>query len=274
MKNNLPICEMFTSIQGEGSRAGYPAIFIRVSGCNLRCVFNNTICDTAYSSFVPEKSSVTFDEAVEYCTCQNPNIEDIIITGGEPMLYKDQVISFIREVSKYKNKYGKPTVFTIETNGTLPVISDADVPESILLISCSPKLSTAFKVKPGKDIKIPGGDKIKFTEEQIQQYDSRRINLDVLVQTIAEHITNPVQFKFVYTNEDTELEIKTLLDFIKSKCKDTGITPEYDVYLMPEGLNEKTLQLTRKATVDACIRNGWKYTDRLQIIIWGNQRGV
>ena len=55
-KNNvIPVLEMFVSIQGEGKYTGEPSLFIRVSGCNLRCVFGGTRCDTPYSSFETEK---------------------------------------------------------------------------------------------------------------------------------------------------------------------------------------------------------------------------
>ena len=51
----LPVVEIFNSIQGEGKYTGYPSIFVRVSGCNLRCVFKDSRCDTPYTSFEPEK---------------------------------------------------------------------------------------------------------------------------------------------------------------------------------------------------------------------------
>ena len=53
---NFPVIEMFTSIQGEGKWTGSPSFFVRVSGCNLRCCFKGSICDTPYSSYNPEKT--------------------------------------------------------------------------------------------------------------------------------------------------------------------------------------------------------------------------
>ena len=51
----LKVNEMFCSIQGEGIYAGVPSFFVRTVGCNLKCVFKNSTCDTPYTSFNPEK---------------------------------------------------------------------------------------------------------------------------------------------------------------------------------------------------------------------------
>ena len=67
----MNIIECFISVQGEGLRAGRPSLFIRTSGCNLRCVFHNedgkasSTCDTSYASFNPtnEKKQVALDFA-------------------------------------------------------------------------------------------------------------------------------------------------------------------------------------------------------------------
>ena len=256
----FPICEMFTSIQGEGSRAGYPAIFIRTSGCNLRCVFKNTICDTAYSSFKPEKGSILPIEAVEYCV-QHREIEDIVITGGEPMMFRYGVIEMMNEIVRQRD--GWATTFTIETNGTLPVVKDSDLEgDCKLLISCSPKLRTS----------IPAlGDNTYLSDAEINLYNSRRLNWPVLHQMIANN--DSIQFKFVYSDDESVEEIKDILRNINNGIEDDAY-PRYDVYLMPEGVNEETLQKTREGAVKACIENNWKYTDRLHIIIWGTKRGV
>lgn len=265
---------MFTSIQGEGERAGYPSIFIRVSGCNLRCVFGNTVCDTAYASFSPEKSSIPFDEAVQYCV-EHESIPDIVITGGEPMLYRDQIIDLMCAISR--ERPNDNCLFTIETNGTLPVIGTMDLMyagcrSSRLIISCSPKLSTAFTAKAGEKIQVPGIEEpFSFTQEQIDQFNETRINIDNFVDIINK---SPfTQFKFVYTNEDSVREIKTILKEIDDKFSGKSYPP-YKVCLMPEGIDAKTLDITRRKCAEACIENGWCFTDRLHINIWGNRRGV
>lgn len=297
----IPICELFVSIQGEGIRAGYPAIFIRVSGCNLRCVFGNTICDTAYSSFSPEKGSVTTDDVFDFCCKKHGQVRDIVITGGEPMLYKDQLIKMMNAIAHRReyeqgDNYCYP-VFTIETNGTLPIIEDEDIPDAQLLISCSPKLSTAFTATAGVPISLPDGTTVTFTQKQIDNYNSRRINIDNLANMVLRQMRMP-QFKFVYSSEASVMEIKDILHRLNNRITELEKSRKnifkdsngnicyrhnqvhedpsvmYNVYLMPEGIDEETLQKTRQGAVNACIENNWRYTDRLHIIIWGMKRGV
>ena len=118
-KDTAPIDEVFFSYQGEGIYAGIPQIFVRFSGCNLRCEY----CDTANSLQVNSKSKYFTSQALyEY-------IKDIFeknkskfysqklsisFTGGEPLLYADFLLDLIK---KYlKNKFS----IYIETNGSLP----------------------------------------------------------------------------------------------------------------------------------------------------------
>ena len=76
----MQLAEIFYSVQGEGRLVGIPSVFIRTSGCNLRCVW----CDTPYTSWAPEgkKWSVTeiLGEVAKYPS------RHIVVTGGEPFL--------------------------------------------------------------------------------------------------------------------------------------------------------------------------------------------
>ena len=76
----MKISELFFSIQGEGELTGIPSVFVRTSGCNLRCRW----CDTKYSSWTPEGENVDIEELVEK-VCSYP-ARHVVITGGEPML--------------------------------------------------------------------------------------------------------------------------------------------------------------------------------------------
>src|SRR5580698_10212867 len=84
LKNRMVITEIFKSIQGEGTRAGLPCIFIRLTGCNLRC----TWCDTAYAFHGGTKYSI--EEILEKVnTLAGPDqqrVPLVEITGGEPLL--------------------------------------------------------------------------------------------------------------------------------------------------------------------------------------------
>ena len=88
MNKKMKICEIFTSIQGESTFAGLPCTFVRLSGCNLRCVY----CDTKYS----------YDEGIEMeigdivQRVDSAGVRLVEITGGEPMLQGEETISLIR----------------------------------------------------------------------------------------------------------------------------------------------------------------------------------
>lgn len=83
----MVITEIFKSIQGEGTRAGLPCIFVRLTGCNLRC----TWCDTAYAFYGGAKHSV--DEIIEKIHALSGGdvnrVTLVEITGGEPLLQPD-----------------------------------------------------------------------------------------------------------------------------------------------------------------------------------------
>src|SRR5438477_2908675 len=76
----LKIAEIFYSIQGEGSLIGVPSVFVRTSGCNLRCSW----CDTPYTSWQPEGDERSIDQIVNEVT-QYP-AHHVVVTGGEPMI--------------------------------------------------------------------------------------------------------------------------------------------------------------------------------------------
>ena len=115
------INEIFYSLQGEGFHTGTPAVFVRFSGCNLKCSF----CDTQHEEF----RMMTDDEIIaEVCTypCQM-----VILTGGEPGLSIDsQLTKALHAAGKY---------IAIETNGTCVL------PEDIDWVTCSPKEGTTAK---------------------------------------------------------------------------------------------------------------------------------
>lgn len=110
-----PVCEIFYSLQGEGTHTGMPAVFLRFSGCNLRCPF----CDTDHSRSVP----MTAREIVERIAAFPAHT--VILTGGEPALHIDSpLIEALRSAGLRIH---------IETNGTLPL------PPGIDWVTLSPK---------------------------------------------------------------------------------------------------------------------------------------
>lgn len=120
----MKISEIFYSIQGEGMLAGVPSVFIRTSGCNLRC----TWCDTPYTSWKPEGEEMTVDAVLE--AALRHRASHAVITGGEPMLL-DDVVPLTQQLK------AAGMHITIETAGTVfqPVACD--------LMSISPKLANS-----------------------------------------------------------------------------------------------------------------------------------
>ena len=102
----IKISEIFNSVQGEGSLTGTPSIFVRTSGCNLRCWF----CDTRYASWEPEGDSLTVEGILE--SVRRWPTGHVVITGGEPMIFED-----LPELCRGLKTAGKH--ITIETAGTV-----------------------------------------------------------------------------------------------------------------------------------------------------------
>ena len=115
------INEIFFSLQGEGYHSGTPAVFVRFSGCNLRCAF----CDTQHQAGEMLSLQEIVDEVNSY-----PAAPLLVLTGGEPSLFIDEAF-----VAELKQKTGK--AIAIETNGTRPLPGNLD------WVTLSPK--TAFK---------------------------------------------------------------------------------------------------------------------------------
>ena len=257
----LPIIEVFTSIQGEGKFVGEPSLFIRVSGCNLRCCFKDSICDTPYSSFVPEKGRNMLNKIYDELT-NHPVVTSIVITGGEPMLYAaaiDDLIDYITEMMNNKVYF-----VTVETNGTLPCADDTMVD----MFSISPKLSTSVP-SPNKVYKDPTGKTYQFTEERCAELNKTRFNPAATAQLIQS--TETFQLKFVYSGPDSIKDIDGFLN----ELTEYGI--EYmpgDILLMPEGITNELLTKNAQEAVKVCIERGWTLCDRLHIRIWGDKRGV
>lgn len=98
--------EIFSSIEGEGIRTGYPVTFIRLFGCNIHCSY----CDTRYSCVGTDFKKMSIDEIVEK-VAQFGN-KRVTLTGGEPLIHRD-VDSLITTLWKLGYE------INIETNGTV-----------------------------------------------------------------------------------------------------------------------------------------------------------
>lgn len=146
--------EIFLSVQGEGYHTGRAAVFVRLSGCNLRCPF----CDTDFGTY-RKMSAAAIAAEVEHLS---PNSQTLLIlTGGEPSLQVDtELLTALRRTGK---------MICIETNGT------HTLPDGIDWITCSPKEGSRIALTEADELKIvyTGQD----VELQAQQIPARHLFL-------------------------------------------------------------------------------------------------
>ena len=173
----MRIAEIFHSIQGEGLLTGVPSVFIRTSGCNLRCDW----CDTPYASWKPEGPEMSVQEILKRISKWDG--DHIVLTGGEPMIASD--LTELSGALKKQNKH-----ITIETAGTI-------LPNGIPcdLASLSPKLSNS--TPPAS--RDPAWAK---------KHESTRLQPEVISEWIRKYA---FQLKFVVSSENDLVEIKSLL---------------------------------------------------------------
>jgi 7-carboxy-7-deazaguanine synthase len=197
----MRIAEIFYSIQGEGILAGVPSVFVRASGCNLRCAW----CDTPYTSWAPEGPHMTNAEILN-AVASHP-AKHVVITGGEPMLFTE-LIELTSELKK------RDLHVTIETAGTVfqPVVCD--------LMSISPKLanSTPHEREGGR---------------WAEQHDRLRYRPDILRQLMEAF---DYQLKLVVSSPDDLVEISRLLTETEADRTRVVLMPEG---VRPEVLRER-----------------------------------
>lgn len=240
--------EIFHTIQGEGVSAGMPAVFVRVSRCNLHCVW----CDTDHTwnfegspwphekDAVPgyakyRKADVTFEitPAEAARRILEFNCPRVVITGGEPLLQEDELLEMIRLIRAKM----PDCVIEVETNATrIPCPAFADAVDQF---NISPKLSNAG---------MP---------------ESMRLN-DAALRYFAD---SPMAwFKFVVSSPADLTEIKIL--------ELNHAIPRERILLMPEGRTSDELERTAPQLADLCRELGFRFCDRLHIRLWGDRRGV
>jgi 7-carboxy-7-deazaguanine synthase len=185
----MKISEIFHSIQGEGILAGVSSIFVRTSGCNLRC----TWCDTPYTSWKPEGTDQSVEEIVKQVTSYPA--KHTVLTGGEPMLFEESMA--LCEQLKALGHH-----ITVETAGTVfrPIPCD--------LMSISPKLSNS----------TPHHDAFWSV-----QHDKLRLQPEVL-RKLMDHAD--YQLKFVVSTPADLEEIHPLVQQLKADPLKVLLMPE------------------------------------------------
>ena len=250
------------TIQGEGIFAGVPSLFVRMHGCNLRCIWLNNkkitqTCDTAYTSLFPDGArQMTIDEICQTLQKNRGKINHVVITGGEPMLQNAALEQLTTRLKKDNWQ------ITIETNGTIRPPNFDEIAKNIALLSISPKLTSSAPT-PEKVAQLG----IDFTEAMRHHAEiiSDIEPLKKMVETASKHAD--YQLKFVLSSTDDEMQIKEVLKHLPKES-------ENHVVLMPLGIDAKEMRQTAEMAVEVCIRNGWRYSPRLHIDIFGNKEGI
>ena len=142
------INEIFYSLQGEGANAGTPAVFVRFSGCNLRCSF----CDTDFNEYTEMTAEEILDRIGQYPS------NFVVLTGGEPSLQTDDALLEALHEQDY--------VIAIETNGT------RELPFGIDWVTVSPKEGSKVVLQEADEVKVvyTGQDVVQYLDINAECY--------------------------------------------------------------------------------------------------------
>lgn len=228
------ISEVFYSLQGEGELTGVPSVFIRTSGCNLRCAW----CDTPYASWNPEGAPRSVEDLIAE-VIRHP-ARHVVITGGEPMIAKGvaELASALKELGYH---------ITIETAATVP-------PAGIAcdLASLSPKLLNSAP------------DPVAHPEWR-RRHEATRWQPAAVREWIDHH---PYQFKFVVARPEDVDELEAMLEKLGRDI------PRHKILLMPEATSLARMRERAAWLGELCKARGYRYAHRLHIELYGNKRGT
>ena len=231
--------EIFASVQGEGPSAGAPVAFVRLSRCNLACVW----CDTAYTWHFegdtrPHRDGMTYDRAANRIALEVGDVagriralgqKRLVITGGEPLLQAGLLAELLEDLDDM--------MVEIETNGT----------------------TTA---PPRLDIRI---DQYNVSPKLV--HSGNPAALALIPERLAAYAADPrAWFKFVIAAPGDVEEVLAL--------QRSYAIPSQHIFLMPEGTDGATLRAREKWLVPICLEHGFRLSDRLHIHLFGDTRGT
>ncbi len=228
------IAEVYSSIQGEGQFAGTPSVFVRTTGCNLRCWF----CDTPFTSWKPEGPHVSVAELVRQV--RGFETAHVVLTGGEPLLQPDCV-------PLCEQFLAAGHFVTIETAGTV------FRPAPASLMSISPKLANSS----------PARVDLADVERWQERHEKTRSNSGVIASLID---SADYQFKFVV---DQPSDLTEVTDYLAAWPQ----VPGQRVWLMPQARTREELATRSEWLESEAARRGYRFSSRWQIAEFGNQRG-
>ncbi len=191
-------------------------------------------CDTPYTSWFPEDKEISVARAFDKIT--QFGIKHVVITGGEPFLQAKELAQLCELL------FAEGHYITVETNATL------FTPIKAHLISMSPKLSHST---PAKDVQLQ------------TRHERDRLKPEIM-RSFLNHYD--CQVKFVIQHSHDIQEVQNLVEQV--------LIPKDAVVLMPQGIDEHEVNARQKWLVELCKETGYRYSPRLHLNIWGNQRGT
>lgn len=176
------INEIFYSLQGEGFHTGTPSIFIRFSGCNLKCSF----CDTRHEEGILMSDEEILAEVEKYPAAS------VILTGGEPSLWIDaEFVELLHKAGKY---------VCIETNGT------RSLPDNIDWVTCSPKQGARVEIARMDELKVV------YEGQNIAAYEQFSANHYFLQPCSCGNVSETVNEVMQHPNWRLSLQTHKLID--------------------------------------------------------------
>jgi len=249
------LVEHFYSIQGEGKFVGTPSLFFRFGGCNMKCEgFGCTEiapdgvevlgCDTVYAVNKEHfsKDWILITQTKELLNILNlyelPYAVDIVLTGGEPLVYaNDKIfIEFLQQLHKKGHR------ITFETNGSL----DVDFEKYPVFKECVFALSV----------------KLSNSKETYK----KRVNPHA-INSLATN-SKDAFFKFSIDEESINMGLEEEIEDILANA------PKTQVYCMPLGGNKTEVEKNTKPLIEFCKSKGYNFSDRLHIRVWDANKGV
>jgi 7-carboxy-7-deazaguanine synthase len=231
MKSGAP--EIFATVQGEGSSAGVPSVFVRLADCNLRC----TWCDTKYTwdwaqyDRTVETIELTIEDVVvRTLAAAGEAVKNAVFTGGEPLLQQDELAGLAGRVRDRGFRV------EVETNGT---ITPSEALSTVVdQWNVSPKLATSGNA-----------ERARHRPSALEWFAA----------------APNAQLKFVITSDADVEEVSELTRLLA--------LPRERVLLTPEGTDATTIAERSRWIAERCGTYGYRLGTRLHVFLWGSERG-